>query len=396
MRTFGNLAFAVTMTVAGIPTAQAANDALYFCDTFGINRAELDGSGLSLILDNVGGCRMSRVDVDVSEGKIYWNFGCTIDQSGGVGRTNLQTGASETLARDFIVPVYSGVVFDPSDRKVYWTRGDEVVPNSGLVERSAVEPIMVEEVVSQAGTLLGGVDVDPFARKVYWTVREPGGMGTSKIRRADLDGQNVEDLIAGLDEPHDLALDLIGRKVYWTDFGAGKIWRANLVDGQNRENVVSGQSAPVGIDVDWDAGKMYWAEAGAGKVHRANLDGSTIETVLSGLVEPTGVRVVSSNPTDVGNLQTGGLEVKALSSRDRQGFTFVVGVPHEGRLLLDLYTVAGRRLSRVTDEYSPSGIHLVPWDGSTGNGGRAPSGVYFYHAKLAPGESKSGRLLLLR
>ena len=67
--------------------------------------------------------------------------------------------------------------------------------------------------------------------KMYWT-----DSGTDKIRRANLDGSNVEDLITtGLGHPEDIALDMSGGKMYWTDSGTDKIQRANL-DGSNVEN----------------------------------------------------------------------------------------------------------------------------------------------------------------
>ncbi len=60
------------------------------------------------------------------------------------------------------------------------------------------------------------------------------------IRRADLNGSNVEDLVtfAGLD-PFEIALDVAAGKMYWTqkdDIAAAKIQRANL-DGSNIEDV---------------------------------------------------------------------------------------------------------------------------------------------------------------
>ena len=43
------------------------------------------------------------------------------------------------------------------------------------------------------------------AQKMYWT-----DAGTNKIQWADLDGQNVQDLVTGLSEPQGIALDVAG------------------------------------------------------------------------------------------------------------------------------------------------------------------------------------------
>ena len=72
-------------------------------------------------------------------------------------------------------------------------------------------------------------DVD-LAGRVYWT--------DAKIQRADLDGNNVEDLVTlGLTGPHGIALDPAAGKMYWTDSGTDKIQRADL-DGLGVEDLV--------------------------------------------------------------------------------------------------------------------------------------------------------------
>ena len=48
-------------------------------------------------------------------------------------------------------------------------------------------------------------------------------------------------------------------KLYWTDYLTGKIQRANL-DGTEIEDLVAGLDAPEGIALDVSSGKMYWDE----------------------------------------------------------------------------------------------------------------------------------------
>ena len=113
--------------------------------------------------------------------------------------------------------------------------------------------------------------------KIYWT-----DSGTDKIQRADLDGNNVEDLITtGLSIPRGIALDVPSSKMYWVDFGSNKIHRADL-DGSNVEDLVtSGLSGLWGIALDPSDGKMYWVDSATDKIQRANLDGSNVEDVIS-------------------------------------------------------------------------------------------------------------------
>ena len=104
---------------------------------------------------------------------------------------------------------------------------------------------------------LRGAAVDAVHGKLYWLEAGP-----NKLRRANLDGSLVEDVVTGMPgSPYELALDATGGKVYWTEYvGALAIRRANL-DGTAVEDLVtSGHSQPLGIALDLPAGKMYWAD----------------------------------------------------------------------------------------------------------------------------------------
>ncbi len=117
-------------------------------------------------------------------------------------------------------------------------------------------------------------------RKLYWTE-----YGTGKIRRANLDGTGVEDVLSGRDRPYALAVDPLASKIYWVD-GLRSIWRANF-DGTQAQEVLTGpQGMRSGLAIDPYGGKMYWtwgpgdiSELG---IRRANLDGSDLEAILTG------------------------------------------------------------------------------------------------------------------
>ena len=123
--------------------------------------------------------------------------------------------------------------------------------------------------------------------KMYWV-----DYWASKIQRANLDGSEVEDLVTtGLREPTDLALDVAGGKMYWSDRLTGKIQRANL-DGSRIEDLVTGLFDINSLALDVDGGRMYWTNAHwrGPKIQRANLDGSRVEDlVTSGLFQIAGL-----------------------------------------------------------------------------------------------------------
>ena len=126
--------------------------------------------------------------------------------------------------------------------------------------------------------------------KMYWT-----DWRADKIQRANLDGSNVQDIVEGLPFPNGIALDVSNGKIYWTDLGSDKIQRANL-DGSNLQDLVTVQG-PNGIALDVSNGKIYWtASFIMNKIQRANLDGSNLQDlVTTGLVQPYGIALDVSN-----------------------------------------------------------------------------------------------------
>ena len=122
-----------------------------------------------------------------------------------------------------------------------------------------------------------GLAIDVAGGKLYWT--EKTSNTTGKIRRANLDGRNVQLVKELKSVPHGIALDAAGRKLYWTA-SSGKIKRANL-NGSGSENVVpGGLESPKGLALDVSGGKVYWTEM-PGRIRRANLDGSNVEGVVA-------------------------------------------------------------------------------------------------------------------
>ena len=90
--------------------------------------------------------------------------------------------------------------------------------------------------------------------KVYWILYST----PKKIQRANIDGTDVEDLVTmGLFNPQGIAVDVVGSKMYWTDWNLNKILRANL-NGTGGEDFVTGLTDPYGMwfasadgNVDW-------------------------------------------------------------------------------------------------------------------------------------------------
>ena len=125
-----------------------------------------------------------------------------------------------------------------------------------------------------------------------WSGEDPG---PDVIQRANLDGSQIETLVS-VSENGTLSgpvLDVVGGKIYWHDFtawdgdgGTPRIQRANL-DGSQIETVVSGSDyykyRGFSFVLDVAGGKIDWYDPRADTIRRANLDGSRIETVVKSI-----------------------------------------------------------------------------------------------------------------
>ena len=157
-------------------------------------------------------------------------------------------------------------------------------------------------------------------------------LGANKIQRANLDGSEVEDLVTGLNNPSDLAVDTVGGKIYWTDGGnpfaetVGKLQRANI-DGSEVEDLPTREGLrefPHGIAVDGREGKIYWsgltfsATDASARIQRANLDGSDAEDIFIGdeLFDPQHIALMGTAPADAGPADTTPPTIVAATVKD--------------------------------------------------------------------------------
>ncbi len=190
-----------------------AGGKMYWTEPFAakIQRANLDGSGVQeLILDQDclvtanRGCPV-RIALDLAGGKMYWNRVLANLQ-----RANLDGSEAETLASSWEIP--GGIALDLGGVKMYST---EYIPQGpghwyeeGRVRRTNLNGTGSQTLVSQESSEPAGIALDVAGGKVYWA--DPG---LEKLRRANLDGSDAEDLITGSTVGKGIALDLPGPPV---------------------------------------------------------------------------------------------------------------------------------------------------------------------------------------
>ena len=163
------------------------------------------------------------------------------------------------------------------------------------IQRANLDGSEIEDLVATGLNEPYGLALDLGEGKIYWT-----DWGSDRIQRANLDGSEVEDLVTGLNQPRGLALDLEDGRMYWPDWGTDKIQRANLDGSEVEDLVTEGLQTSQAIALDLDEGRMYWTDYGTDKIQRAHLDGSQVEDlVTSGLKEPYGLTLGAGLPAQV-------------------------------------------------------------------------------------------------
>lgn len=218
------------ITAAGLAVH---NNQLYYVDTDrtgvttgvgSIHRANLDGSGDQTLLSSL--TFPYSIAIDPVGGKFYWT-----DIVEGIRRANLN-GTNSELIVTTTTPIH--VEIDPVNSKIYWTES-----GSNSIRRANLDGSSVETVLpGLAGPR--GLAIHSGLGKIYWT--QPGG--TEGIFRSNLNGTNIETIVpdASLKDPFSLRLDVLSGKMYWTEQEGGPLRRAN-VDGSNVE-IVYGSNFP--------------------------------------------------------------------------------------------------------------------------------------------------------
>ena len=206
--------------------------------------------------------------VDATRDKLYWTEK-TSDRMGKIRCANLD-GTNVQLIKD-LTSVPLDIALDTVNRKIYLTN------SWGKVQRLNIDGSNFQTNLITGLEDLKDITVDVVNHKVYWT--EKTSDHSSRIRRANLDGSNVE-LVKELNNvPHGIAVDPSNGKLYLTN-SRGKVQRFNLDGSDFQWNFIVNLSSPQGIAVDVAGSKIYWTEKIG--IRRANLDGTNIQDVVTG------------------------------------------------------------------------------------------------------------------
>lgn len=205
------------------------------------------------------------------------------------------------------------------------------------------------------------IALDIIGGKMYWVERSfVSNNNESTIYRASLDGSEKEQLVTGTTGAAfaRIVLDPASRKMYWTDGGNNVIQRANL-DGSQVENVVENVNSPRGIALDAASRKIYWSDPENKKILRANLDGTGIEDFISKTSSHVYdlFYVAQQDAVDIEPLApTSTLQFQAYPNPFSRKTTLTLKLQHAQQVRVEVFNMLGQRVRVLHEGYMGADI----------------------------------------
>ncbi|XP_026680974.1 low-density lipoprotein receptor-related protein 1B-like [Diaphorina citri] len=179
-----------------------------------------------------------------------------------------------TIALDFY--------YTPTANMVFWTDViDDKIYNATLIGNSLSN---IDVVVQTGLSTAEGLAVDWIGKNLYWVESN-----LDQIEVAKLSGQFRRTLIAGdMESPRAIALDPRFGLLFWTDWDskAPRIERCSM-SGEHRSVIVrvdlltSRGAWPNGLTLDYQLTRIYWIDAKSDSIHTVTYDGKDHHVVLS-------------------------------------------------------------------------------------------------------------------
>ena len=264
---------------------------LYFVESNNeITQADFNGANQQVLLTTPENTLVRDFVVDTGGSQVFMN----VDE----GKAAVQTDLSGVVLNQYFASVGRNLhdVAVSADGSQVFFSDHTMLGSSGL---SVTDPLgaLVETLSLDTTPFAGirGIALDPVANKVYFAELQSLTPG---IRRINTDGSGLEDLVTGANavKPHDIAIDVTGNRMYWTDgitsaggANTNAAIRSAALDGSDVLDVLTGISSLIrGLDIDTDTGKIYFTDTVNNRIARVDSDGQNLETV-----------VAANNPHDV-------------------------------------------------------------------------------------------------
>lgn len=183
------------------------------------------------------------------------------------------TGVVNTASSDY-PPIYWVSTQTGTHHRLIGTKIENIVPSGGF----------------DTFNLAIDLVLDNRNEKIYWI--EQTGNHTGTLKRANLDGTNVQPIKNLNSLPQNIALDPTNHTIYITT-NQGNIQRLNTDGSDFQPDLIKGLENPRGIAIDTPNNKIYWSE-GSTDIQSANLNGSNIKKIIDSYGYPRNIAVYNN------------------------------------------------------------------------------------------------------
>src|SRR6476660_6926879 len=273
-----------------------------------IHSMNIDGSDRKTIVTD---CHLpDGIVVDAKAGCVYWtNMGVPNLDDGSIERADLDGGNRRVIVPQGITHTPKQIHLDKDSGKLYWCDREGMRVMRASLDGSQVETL-VETGRGDADRRdqtrwCVGIALDPERKQIYWTQKGPDNGAQGRVFRAGIEipkdetaakRSDIEVFFDRLPEPTDLELDRKNRVLYWTDRGdpprGNTVNRASIdAKPQTPEIVLTHLMEGIGIALDVLGNRMFVTDF-AGSLYSAKLDGSGERNLLYAQGNLTGIAYV--------------------------------------------------------------------------------------------------------
>ncbi|KAF1593158.1 Low-density lipoprotein receptor-related protein 4, partial [Eudyptes moseleyi] len=192
----------------------------------------------------------------------------------------LRSGREEVLLATDKDHVVFSLDYDLVERKVFWMD-------------LATESIRWQSFdLGKKGTLVKGVRsdciaVDWLGRNLYWTDGAAGQVLATRLGAAWRGIPEYTVVMDGdLDRPHSLVLQPLAGLLYWSEVGSHPRLMEATMDGSRRHVLLAqGLGWPTALALDLPTWRIFWLDEKLGSVGSAHLDGTSVKVLQLGWVQ---------------------------------------------------------------------------------------------------------------
>jgi hypothetical protein len=273
-----------------------------------IHSMNLDGSDRKTIVTD---CHLpDGIAVDVEAGHVYWtNMGVPNLDDGSIERADLDGGNRTVIIPRGITHTPKQIHLDKAGFRLYWCDREGMRVMCANLDGSHVETLVEtgrgDNDRRDQTRWCVGITIDPKLGKLYWTQKGPTKGGLGRLCRASIEipkgesatnRSDIEVLLDRLPEPIDLELDRTNRLLYWTDRGdpprGNTVNRMPIDKKAVPEILITHLMEGIGIALDVLGNRMFVTDF-AGSVYSADLDGENERNFLSAQGNLTGIAYVA-------------------------------------------------------------------------------------------------------